>query len=185
MERVIYLIDQNVFFDADGMSAFLWVDKTSILEQLYKGNIIIPEQVYDELNHPSIQHLTRRLDNLISRNVARKEIIEIGSNAADLYFLMTHAPEDGRKVIGSGEAAAIALVRDHGGILASNNLKDISPYIDKYNIDNLTTGDILTEALDNGIITEEQGNEIWKDMLKHRRKIGGMSFTQFLSAKKS
>ena len=52
----------------------------------------------------------------------------------------------GEKIIGKGEAAAIALAKTYNGIIASNNLKDISKYIEKYNLEHVATGDILVAA---------------------------------------
>ena len=68
---------KNLFFDTDCMSAFLWVNDTSILELLYGGRIVIPDRVYDEFSHPSVPHLKSRLDLLLSRGMAVKMNIEL------------------------------------------------------------------------------------------------------------
>ena len=52
-----------------------------------------------------------------------------------------------------------------------------------YGLRHITTGDILVEAFQNAIITEEQGNLIWKNMLARRRRIGAESFTNYLLRK--
>ena len=44
----------------------------------------------------------------------------------------------------------------------------------------MTTGDILKEALSKELITEEDGNKLWNDMLKKRRKLGYNSFSDYL-----
>jgi hypothetical protein len=46
----------------------------------------------------------------------------------------------------------------------------------------LTTGDILKEALGRGFIDEAEGNLIWSKMLARRRKLGFVSFSDFLAA---
>lgn len=38
---------------------------------------------------------------------------------------------------------------------------------------------------ENSLITEDQVNIIWSDMLSKRRRIGANSFTEFLKIKKS
>ena len=81
----------SLYFDTDCLSAFLWVKAENILKTLYSGKIKIPQQVYNELSNPAINHLKMRLD--------------------------------------SGEAAAIALASAACGIVASNNMKDVSVYI--------------------------------------------------------
>ena len=78
---------------------------------------------------------------------------------------MTNNPDLGYKIIGAGEAAALAMAKECGGIIASNNLKDISGYICKYRLKHVTTADIMIEALRSGYINESQGNKIWNNML--------------------
>ena len=48
---------------------------------------------------------------------------------------------------------------------------------------NITTGDILIEALKKGYITEDDGNNIWTLMLAKRRKIGATSFSEYIKIK--
>lgn len=55
-------------------------------------------------------------------------------------------PPKGEKRIGKGEAV-IALAKAYDGILASNNLRGISKYVKKYNLEHIATGDILVSAL--------------------------------------
>jgi hypothetical protein len=66
--------------------------------------------------------------------------------------------------------------------LASNNLKDIADYVKCYGLKHLTTGDILKEALERSFISEAEGNLIWSKMLAKRRKLGFLSFSDFLAA---
>lgn len=60
----------ELFFDTDCLSAFLWINNTNILQTLYSGRIVLPEPVYQELSNPSIPHIKQRADKLISTNVA-------------------------------------------------------------------------------------------------------------------
>lgn len=173
----------SLFFDSDCISAFLWVGKEQILEQLYAGRIIIPKQVYEELSYPRISHLKARTDEMITKEKAYIETISIDTIEYRQYYKLTAEPEKGTVVIGKGEAAALVLAQNRNGILASNNLKDIGSYVNQYRIKHKTTGDILAEALKYGIITEEQGNLIWERMLSRRRKIGASSFSAYLQEK--
>ena len=88
--------------------------------------------------------------------------------------------EKGEKSIGRGEAGGIALAKTYNGILASNNYKDIAPYIEKYNLKHIDTGQILVEALEKGLITEDEGNSIWTQMLAKRRKLQASTFSEYL-----
>ena len=171
---------EPLFFDTDCLSAFLWVNNQSILVQLYPNRIVIPQEVYAELSNPCIPHLKSRVESLIRNQQIKIEGILVGSPEYDLYKEMVFGPYHGQKVIGKGEAAAIVLAKNRKGILASNNLKDIEVYIKKYKLINMTTGDILKEALSKELITEEDGNKLWNDMLKKRRKLGYNSFSDYL-----
>lgn len=172
-----------LFFDTDCISAFLWVDNESILSKLFPGRIIIPKEVYNELSHPRVNYikgLKAQVDKLIQDGDARIETIEIDSSTYALFKEFTENPQPGFKIIGRGEAASIALAKEKQGILASNNLKDISSYVEKYNLVHYTTGDIMKLAYDAGYINESQGNTIWKNMIARRRKLGYDSFTEYL-----
>lgn len=59
---------------------------------------------------------------------------------------------------------------------------NISAYIAEYKLLHLTTGDILKMALDAGDINEIQGNSIWQEMIKRKRKLGYSSFSEYLEA---
>ena len=138
-------------------------------------------QVYLELSIPTIPHLKARIDTMVSSGDARIEHIHTGTAAYKLYRKLVSAPDSGHVIIGSGEAAAIALAKEQDGILASNNLKDISVYVSEFGLRHKTTGDILKEALEKGLITEATGNQLWQDMLRKRRKLGYSTFSDYLS----
>lgn len=174
---------EPLFFDNDCLSAFLWVDFESILIQLYPGRILIPYQVYKELSDPGLNLVKRfkaQVNTLVRSNQATIVSIIVGSPVYDLYFKLTQNPDPGHNRIGDGEAAAIALAKEQGGILASNNLRDISNYVREFGLKHVTTGAIMKEAMVAGLMTEGQGNANWKIMLARRRKLGYQSFSDYL-----
>lgn len=182
-QRKVMSLTEPLFFDNDCLSAFLWIDNESILAKLYPGRIVIPTQVYNELSHPGLNHIKKmkaQVDKLFMNGQATLESIMIGSTEYDLFVKLTKNPDPGHKIIGDGEAAAIALAKERNGILASNNLKDISDYVQLYNLKHVTTGAILKEAMTAGLINEEQGNTIWKNMLNKKRRLGYKSFSEYL-----
>ena len=73
------------------------------------------------------------------------------------------------------------MAKQREGTLASNNLRDIRPYVEKYEISHITTGDILIDAMDAGIITEAEGNIIWSDMIRKRRMLPTATFSEYLA----
>ena len=150
----------------------------SILARLYSGRIILPAQVYDELHR--VPHLQARVDVLKNHRDLFVESMETGSEEYFDYLQMTTSPEDGMRIIGRGEAAGIAMAKHRNGTLASNNLRDVGRYVEKYKISHVTTGDILIEALDAGIITETDGNTIWAEMIRKRRMLPTDTFSEYL-----
>lgn len=170
-----------IFFDTDCISAFLWVNNESILEKLYYGRIIIPRMVYNEMSNPRVSWMKNKVDILIRSGCAKIEDIDLMSDEYKLYLELTSLGS--RKLIGKGEAACLALAKKHKAIIASNNLRDISQYIVEFSLDHITTGDILIEAYEKGLINENDGNIIWAKMIAKRRKLGANSFSDYLNKK--
>ncbi len=170
---------EKYFFDTDCLSAFLWIREESILTRLYAGRIILPAQVYHELQR--VSYLLARVDMLKNRGHFSVESMEAGSEEYNDYLQMTTSPEAGMRIIGRGEAAGIAMAKQRDGTLASNNLRDIRPYVEKYRISHITTGDILIEAMNAGIITKADGNTIWSDMIRKRRMLPTTTFSEYLA----
>jgi predicted nucleic acid-binding protein len=100
----------------------------------------------------------------------------------NFYHELVISPQKGQKIIGRGEAAALALAKVRNGIIASNNLKDISRYVSLYNLDYVTTCDILVEALNKELIDESLGNKIWNNMLQKRRLLPASTFSDYLKS---
>lgn len=177
-----------LFFDTDCISAFLWVNNESILVKLFPGRIVIPQEVYNELSHPAVnavKGLKAQVDTMLQAGDATLETITVGTDTYKLYRKLVSQPDPGHKIIGRGEAASISLAKEKHGILASNNLKDISVYVKEYGLSHLTTGDIMKMALEAGYINESQGNTIWANMIAKRRKLGYASFSDYLAARSS
>lgn len=175
---------EPLFFDTDCISAFLWVNNESILSKLFPRRIIIPQEVYDELSHPGVNRvkgLKAQVDIMVRSGAATIETIVVGTDTYRLYRKLTNSPDPGHRVIGRGEAASISLAKERNGILASNNLKDISVYVEEYGLLHVTTGDIMKMALDKGYIDEAQGNVIWANMIARRRKLGYATFSDYLA----
>ena len=171
----------ELYFDTDCISAFLWINNTNILHELYGGKMVLPEPVYQELSIPCISHLKQRADQLINAQDMSIKTIDLGTEEYKIYNALINGA-DGRIIIGKGEASGIALAKTYNGILASNNYKDIKTYIDEYNLRHIDTGHILKEALDKGLITELDGNNIWSQMLSKRRMLPARSFTDYLGS---
>lgn len=174
----------KLFFDTDCISSFLWVKEENLLLKLYPNRIILPKQVYDELSNPSIPHIKNKVTKLcLNGDISTKEVLT-NTEEFNLYYELAIAPPKGKKIIGKGEAAAIALAKTYNGIIASNNLRDISKYVKKYNLEHVATGDILVAALNKGYIDETTGNQIWSNMIAKRRMLPTSTFTEYLKTSK-
>lgn len=171
----------ELFFDTDCLSAFLWINNTNILHELYGGKMILPEPVYQELSNPCIPHIKQRTDILISNKDISVKSIETNTEEYKLYTSLIRG-EAGKKSIGRGEAGGIALAKVYQGVLASNNYADIAPYIEKYHLKHIDTGQILMQALEKGLITEDMGNHIWTQMLSKRRMLPANTFSEYIAA---
>ncbi len=171
-----------IFFDTDCISSFLWTDQEVLLTKLYGGRIILPEEVFRELSNPSIPHIRRKVIDLVSaRSACIKEIL-VNTEEFDIYHDLAISSETVKKRIGKGEAAAIALAKVYDGTLASNNMKDIGNLVSRYGLRHITTGSILSEALDKGLIDEQTGNQIWASMLQRRRILPSATFSDYLKS---
>lgn len=92
-----------------------------------------------------------RADALISKKSASIKLIDVDTDEYRLYRSLIK--DDKRnKSISRGEAAGITLAATYKGILASNNYRDIAPYIEKYQLRHVDTGMILTEALGKSLL---------------------------------
>lgn len=156
-----------LFFDTDCFSSFLLVNQENIfLFRLYPGRILLPKQVYDELCKPCVPHIKRKTKELCLKGALSTKEILIDTKEYRLYYELAISPPKERRIIGKGEAAAIVLAKIYDGILASNDLKDVTCYVKKYRLKHLTTGEILVAAKDTGCIDEAKGNKIWCDMIE-------------------
>jgi hypothetical protein len=173
---------EPLFLDTDCLSTFLVVQRENLILKLYSNRIGIPQQVYGELR--KVQFMKDRVDALLKANRVVLYQFAASTDPGDLYVKLTTHPDNGYKMIGSGEAAAIVLAKHHDGILGSNNMRDILPYIQLYNLKHRSSADIMAEALEQHLISEGQGNVIWRDMLQRNRKLPTDTFTQFLTSRK-
>ena len=151
---------EPLFLDTDCLSTFLVVGQENLVLRLYAGRIGIPQQVYEELK--KVHFMKNKVDALRQAGKVVLYQISAGTVEGDLYFKLTTKPDEGYKIIGSGEAAAITLTKQYNGILGSNNMRDILPYIRLYHLQHRTSADIMAEALEQHLISEGQGNAIWK-----------------------
>ncbi|WP_291299540.1 hypothetical protein [Desulfosporosinus sp. BICA1-9] len=116
--------------------------------------------MYDEVNKKEIEIVDLRID----------------SESFNEYLRLI-SPEN-QMQIDPGEAAAIVLAKELSGTLASNNLKDILPYVKTEEPPYICTDNILYTSLKQGIITEQEGTSIWIEMKKKKRALPRYEFLE-------
>ena len=168
--------NEKIFYDTDCLSCFISINDVSILQKLFT-KVIIPHAVYDEFS--KVGKLKMRVDKLINEKFIAVKDFDTDSNDYKL-FVKLHRGYLFDKEIGKGEAAALALAIINNGIIASNNTKDIIKAVEKYKIKRIKTGDILVKAYNCKIITENEGNQLWKKMLNQKRYLTENSFSEYL-----
>lgn len=170
----------NLFFDTDCLSSFLWVGREDIILRRYQNRIIIPQFVYEELCYPGVQNLRKIVDNMIVSKLINRMQIDYGTEEARLFRELTKLPRPGNAIIGKGEASAIVLAKKHAGKVASNNLRDVKIYVNEFNLELITTADILVKEFTDGNLSETDANQVWQNMLKKQRKLPATSFSEYL-----
>jgi predicted nucleic acid-binding protein len=166
--------ESPVVLDTDFVSSFAWVDRMDILEGLYSRRMLILEEVTVELER--VAHLAERVRLSIAAGHITPRVMVAGSPEA-LQFARFH--ESGR--YGAGEAACMAYILYHGGVLASNNLSDVEAFCTRQGIPLLTTADVLRRLYEEGRLSISEADELWGKMLATHRKLPASSFSEYLA----
>lgn len=170
-----------IVFDNDCISSFLWIKRLDIINALFPNQIIIPQSVYDEIDKIKSSQYRFVFNDLksqiIKKNFELRKII-ISSQEFKEYYELIFMKNPKR--IGRGEAAAIVMARALNGTLASNNLRDILPYVGKNKLPYLCTEDILYLSFKEHHISLKDGCQIWNDMKRKKRKLPNYDFKEIV-----
>jgi hypothetical protein len=126
--------EKLILVDADVIFHLFRAERMSLLKELYKGRIYVLDLVVEELK----SFAPSQLDFIIKLGILQ-EMNFPTSNREILSEYNRLRKEDK----GKGESACMAVCRHQKNIIASNNLKDIKPYCQQFQIEYLTTMDIL------------------------------------------
>lgn len=168
--------EKEIFYDTDCLSCFISINDVTILKKLFE-KVIIPQEAYDEFSR--IPRLKSRVDDLINDNFIEVISFEINSPVYQLFAKLRRGYLFDKEM-GKGEAAAVALAIENDGILASNNTRDVVKVVEKYELTWIKTGDILVKAYNCNILSESEGNQLWKKMLNQKRYLTEPTFTDYL-----
>ncbi|MDO5850473.1 MAG: hypothetical protein Q4P14_04590 [Methanobacteriaceae archaeon] len=177
------MIEKVIFYDADFLSSFLLINEVSFLKNLF-SEIIVPKEVFDELcEHGSPKLVKEGIIELKTLGIVKILNIEIPSNEYLIYKSIKNGNwHKDLKPLGKGESAALALAIDNDGVLASNNLKDVKYYVDKYNLPCLTSSYLIALCVEKNIISINKANSMWIKMIDEKRDVPANTFLDYYSS---
>ncbi len=167
------MTDPPIVLDTDFVSSFACVDRLDIIEGLYSRRMIVLEEVTEELKR--VRYLEDRVCFSIMYGHIRRVQMMAGSAEALEYARLCESDR-----YGSGEAACMAYARCCGGIVASNNLRDVRRYCEERKIQLLTTADVLLRVYHEERLDLPQTESIWRRMVEKRRRLPASSFMEYL-----
>lgn len=165
------------FYDSDCISSFLRIDKSYLLKKLF-SQIYVPKQVYDEITTPDSYWFVKKNAERLKREGFLK-IIFIENNYKSLKDYNNMIKGKYGRPIGKGEAAALSLAISKKGIVASNNLKDVKQIAQRKKIPLITSSIILTALYENGMLSDDEIENIWLEMKKRNTKLPSESFKKY------
>lgn len=171
---------KQIFYDTDCLSSFLEINDWSVLEHLF-DEITIPNAVFEEFTSlPSSSPIIKNLKILIDINFVKIEDINPFSKTYDIYRdIKKEYKQNKFKLLGDGEAEAMALVVSKKGILASNNFTDIKHFVDKYEMPLLTSAYMICISVDKGFISKEKASYMWNQMWKNGITLPKSTFEEY------
>lgn len=86
------------------------------------------------------------------------------------------------KPSGKGESAALAFAINNDGVLASNNLKDVKFYVDKFELPWLTSSYLIALCVDKNIISKDKTISMWNKMVEEGRDVPTNTFLEYYSS---
>ncbi len=177
------MIKKVIFYDADFLSSFLLINEVSFLKNLF-SEIIVPDVVLEELcEHKSPNLIKKGILELKESGILKVKSIEILSPEYYTY----RSIKDGNwhtnlKPSGKGESAALAFAINNDGVLASNNLKDVKFYVDKFELPWLTSSYLIALCVDKNIISKDRAISMWNKMVEEGRDVPTNTFLEYYSS---
>ena len=159
-------------------------DYFCIFQEVCKGyQFIAPKEVETELKRRE-EGIVRRFNSLKKSKIIEILEMQVDDTAYLIKFMLGQPTREHRR-IGPGEAAAIALCADRRGILASNNMRDVSQHTHNQKLKHITTSRVLGQAYSTGLIDIDKAERIWADMLSYRTFLPDKSFASFLTRRET
>lgn len=182
-----------VISDTDFLSSFLWRNQFGIVTKLFaklEMDIVVPQAVIEELGY-STRTRGRLQTPLMQLNYKKDKVRGSGNvyiRDIDPFSDMGIKYKELKESMGQGESAAISMLlyaEDEVACLASNNLNDISRYVENYGITLWTTADVLVKAEELGIIAHKFAVDLWDKMYEDGLYLPEGAYEEYIKRKKA
>lgn len=162
------------------MASFLYVNREDLLKTNF-SKIIISNIAYKKIASPSCPKLIKEsLNGFIEESFIKVEEIHIPSTTFDSYcFIMDHFSD---KIISKSEAAALALAIKNNGMIGCNDLNVFKNCIEKYDLDYISSAEILLNSYQKKIISKDEVSKIWKKMNTYSVPLPTKTFLEYLES---
>lgn len=148
--------------DTGIISRYGLINRFDILQELYSGNIILPTEVIVEcIRVPMLQ-------SCIQDALTYKWIEEFKINYVDHPNIMLDYAKLSKK-FGPGESAVMAIAKNKGWTVGSDDMRATAKYCSKNSIPLLGSLGILYDAYDKELVNEKEGQAILNDMISLTR----------------
>lgn len=126
--------EKIILVDADVIFHLFRAERLSLLKELYDGRIYVLDVVLEELK----SFAPSQLGFVLGLGILQE--MPFPTSNSDILSEYSRLKKEDK---GKGESACMAVCRFQKNIIASNNLRDIKPYCQQFQIEYLTTMDIL------------------------------------------
>lgn len=154
--------EPKILLDCDVIIHFTKAGQQLQLPKIFPGRFVILDKVKAELDK-------RKKSIVALENFIEWSKIDVIPFPKDKEIVIEYARL--KATMGDGEAACMAVAKTTKDFIASSNLKDIKSYCDYYGIKYLTTMDILLEAYQKGILTEDECDAFIKEVKSKDSKL--------------
>jgi predicted nucleic acid-binding protein len=162
-----------IIADANILINFIRINALYLLENLPKRQFGIPTAVYEEILPGRGRE---RIDEAIHKGAIKVYRVE-STEALTLFYRYT-------STLGTGEASCLALVRDQGWILATDDRQCRSLAAKEIGTSRITgTVDLLKEAIESGLLTIAEADQLLVLLEQENFRVRFKSFRDILKGK--
>jgi predicted nucleic acid-binding protein len=169
-KKVLLLLDSDVVIH------FFKAEKTSLLDELFHGRLVMLDVVKEELFR------NRTIKNVVENLFTFKMVEELAFPTSNKDIMLEYKRISSNPKMGKGESACMAVCRYQQHIIASSNTKDIKPYCEEFQLSYLTTLDILSIAVIKNKISLDEGQKCIDMILANGSKLAFNNLQKYITS---